>query len=291
MLSRAGLVSLSDTLKLLEAYKVETAEPVWDVMSLVIGDTRRFVDLDEKLEESIKTFIASLIATEFARLGWEEQPDETPADQKLRATIIGLGAYAEDPRIIERALKLFDHFKQDTTDIPAELRGIILAVAVKQKYADALDYLIDLYGKTQNSDLQRDIAGAITATKSPEDAVKLLSLITDAALVKPQDADRWLFYLLRNRHIRDLAWQWMVDNWKWIETTYHNDKSYDYFPRYAAAVCNTSAMQEKYIAFFEPKMSEPVLKRNIAIGMEEIANRAAWLERDLPGVKQFFSKT
>ena len=65
-------------------------------------------------------------------------------------------------------------------------------------------------------------------------------------LVKPQDADRWLIYLLRNRYVGDTAWDWMVANWDWIVKTYGNDKSYDMLPRYAATACNTPATAVRY---------------------------------------------
>jgi aminopeptidase N len=112
--------------------------------------------------------------------------------------------------------------------------------------------------------------------------------VQDVKTVKPQDADRWIFFLLRNRYTKERAWQWMEDNWDWVEKTYGSDKSYDYWPRYAAAVANSKELQARYRKFFEPKMDNPVLSRNIAIGMEEIGNRLAWLERDIKSVQEFF---
>ncbi len=82
----------------------------------------------------------------------------------------------------------------------------------------------------------------------------------------------------------------MVNEWDWIEKTYSNDKSYDYMPRYAAGSCNTAAQLEAYRNFFEPKLDQVVLKRNIEIGIEEIQNRVNWLARDSGSVEQFFNK-
>ncbi len=288
MLARAGMESLGDTLQLLQAYSHEESEPVWDIIALVIADARRFIDADPSLEDAIKSLLRSLIKTEYKRLGWEEKPDEPAADQKLRGTILGLGVYAEEPSIIEHALQLFDAYKTDSSVVSAELRSIVFVTAVKKQYGDALDYLLSLHSKTPSSDLQRDIAGALTATRDADEAKQLLTLIKDPKTIRPQDADRWLFYMLRNRHTRDIAWRWMENNWQWVEDTYSDDKNYDYFPRYAAAVCNTSEHQAKYLAFFEPKLDQPVLKRNIEIGKEEIANRVAWITRDLPAVQTFF---
>jgi len=290
MLARSGIRSYNHVLELLRAYETETSEPVWDMMSLIIGETRRFIDLDENLEAKIKTFIRTLIAEEHKRLGWDEKPDEPVADQKLRATIIGLGAYAEDPSIVEQALELFADYKKGGAVVSAELRGIVFGVPVKLGDGKAIDYLLKLHEQTGNSDLQADICSALTATRDNKVAKRLLERIQDADLVKPQDADRWLIYLLRNRYVGDIAWQWMVDNWSWIVETYSNDKSYDMLPRYAASACNTPDAAKRYREFFEPKLTEIPLRRNIEVGLEEITTRVAWLERDLNSVQNFFAE-
>ena len=290
MLARSGLRSYRHVLELLEIYEDEDSEPVWDMMALIISETRRFIDQDEALETKIKAFIRRLIAKEYARLGWDAKPNEDAGDQKLRATIIGLGAYAEDPEITREALKRFEAYRSAGTAIAAELRSIVFSVPVKQGGKEAVDFLLELHHTTSNSDLQADICAALTATRSPEGARRLLERIKDPDLVKPQDADRWLIYLLRNRYTGDTAWQWMAGNWDWIVDTYANDKSYDMLPRYAAGACNTEAQAKRYREFFEPKESEIVLKRNIQIGLEEIDSRVAWLERDLSSVRGFFQQ-
>jgi aminopeptidase N len=290
MLSRAGLRSYGDVLKLLESYEAETSEPVWDMIGLIISETRRFIDYDEGLEAKIKQLIRKLIAKEYARLGWNEQAGESAADQKLRASIIGLGAYADEPAIIEKSLELFESYKKDQSSLSAELRSIVFGVPVKLQKLDAFAYLVELHATTSNSDLQADICGALTVTRDKTEATTLLTRIKDAKLVKPQDADRWLIYLLRNRYVGQLAWEWMVANWDWIIETYSNDKSYDMLPRYAASSCNTQKAADQYRTFFEPKQDEIPLKRNILIGLEEIANRVVWLERDLESVQDFFKE-
>ena len=289
MLAKAGYQSFGDVLQLVEAYKGEQVEAVWGVMALVLAETRRFIDLDEALEPHIKSFIRTLIQSEYKRLGWHEHEGESASDTKLRATIIGLGAYAENPDIVQEATKRFREYQKDQGSTPAELRGIIFGVPVRNRTEHAFKFLLDLHDLTANSDLKSDIMSALTLTRDQTEAAQLLARLQDPRLVKPQDADYWLLYLLRNRFVREQAWQWMVDNWDWIERTYAHDKSYDIFPRAAAGICNTAAWAQKYRELFEPKQDQIELKRNIAIGLSEIATRVAWLERDVQGVKQFFA--
>lgn len=288
MLSRAGYTSFAKTLKLLTAYRHEKSDPVWDMMAVTLGDAKRFVDLDESLEAALKQLTSTLIREQYDRLGWIEQEDEVPADKKLRATIIGLGSYAEIPEIVTHGLDLYRKYQTNSALIATELRSLIFGTAVKAEEPGCIDYLFDLHNATNNSDLKRDIASALTITKSETVAARILSYLKDPSVIKPQDADRWLAALIRNRHTREISWQWMVDNWSWVDEVYGRDKTYDYFPRYAAAVCNTPEWQQKFDDLFESKKDILVLRRNILIGQEEIAARVKWLHKDLAAVQQFF---
>ncbi len=289
MLSRAGYEPYGNVLTMLGAYATESSEPVWDIMALVLGEARRFIDLDKSLEDRIKPFTGKLVATQYERLGWEEKPGEAAADQKLRALIIGSAGYAENEAVLAKTKEMFTDYKDKQVALPPELRALVFALQIKQGDDEAFAFLLDQHDATSNSDLQGDIADGVTATRNPEKASVLLTRLKDSKLVKPQDADRWLVYLLRNRYTRATAWQWMVDNWQWLEDTFKNDKSYDYLPRYAASCVNTREYQQKYKDLFESKVDQLLLKRNITIGHEEIENRVSWLERDLASVQNFFS--
>ncbi|HKR81769.1 MAG TPA: M1 family metallopeptidase [Candidatus Saccharimonadales bacterium] len=290
LLSRGGQQSFDGTLRLLENYTAEDAEPVWDIMALILGDARRFIDADAALEEPIKRLMRGLIQAQYDRLGWQEKSGEPVADTKLRATITGLGVYAEHPAITEEAIKLFAAYQKDPQAVPAELRSIVFDAAVRHSLEGAFAYLLKLEHETTNADLKLDLAAALTSTRKPEEVKQLLARLKDADQVRPQDIARWLVYLMRNRHVRTLAWDWMRANWEWLEQTFGGDKSYDSFPRYAASCFSTRELLKEYRAFFEPKQSDLALARNITMGIEELENRVAWLEHDLAAVQAYFAR-
>ena len=284
MLARAGEQSFAETLTLLEKYTDEDREPVWDIIALILADCRRFIDAEPSLEAPIKQLVRTIVSKQFKRLGWQETPDEPVQDTKLRAIITSLGTYAEDPEIVAGALQHFNQYKTNPGSVPSELRSIIFGAAVRTGEPGAFEYLLDLDKKTNNVDLQLDITGALTLTKKETETKLLLGRLTDADQVRPQDMGRWVAYMLRNRYSRTLTWQWLRDNWEWIEKTFEGDKSYDYFPRYAAGAFSTRELLAEYKAFFEPKQVDVALTRNIVMGIEELNNRIAWLERDLASV-------
>lgn len=288
LLARANYVSFADTLQLLSSYAQENSEPVWDMMTLALADSRRFIDLDESLEEPIKAYLRQVIEPQYQRLGWAEKAGESAEDQKLRATIISLGVYAEHPAIKQRALDSFELYRTDTTAVSSELRSIVFGAAIRYEARDAFTYLLQLEETTTNPDLKQELLGALTLTPVTEQAELLLSRIKDRGKVRLHDIDAWAIYLLRNRYSRTLAWNWLRDNWTWIEKTFAGDKSYDNFPRYAASTFNSRALFEEYKTFFEPKRDNVALERNISLGIEELTSRVTWLERDLKPVQKFF---
>jgi aminopeptidase N len=289
LLGRAGVDTFAATLRLLEHYKNEDSEPVWDVMSLVLADARRFIDADPGLEEKIKAQVRPLIESLYQKLGWDEKEDESGDDIKLRATIIALGVYAEHPEITKRALELFDAYLKNETAVSSELRSIVFGAAIRHTVPGAFDYLVKLHSTTQDINLRDDAMSALTVTRSTKEASKLLERVTNPDEVKAQDADVWVVFLLRNRYTRDTAWDWLRANWDWVERIFKDDQTYDHWPRYAASGFNTRKYLEEYKAFFEPKTKQIALARNISLGIEEIATRAAWIERDLKAVQEYFA--
>lgn len=290
LLARAGNELFASTLTLLQHYDQEDTEPVWDIMGVVLADARRFIDIDKNLEQPIKALVRKLIDQQYKRLGWQERKGESSQDTKLRALIIGLGSYAEQPEVIAKAKQLFTAYQQDATAIVAELRPIVFGTVVRENVPGAFEYLLNLEEQTNDVNLKLECMDALTTTHQTKHATLLLARLTDSSKVRQQDATRWLALLLRNRHTRTVAWQWLQDNWQWLYDTFKDDHALDYIPRYVASAFNTAQQLQEYKDFFGPLQNNLALRRSITLGIEELENRAAWLKRDLPGVQSFFAK-
>lgn len=276
--ARAGLGSIVDFFKALSANKNESAEPVWSVIAVGLSDARRLIENLEPAEKQMKALTFKLVKTQYDRLGWEAVKNEPLNDVKLRDLILSLAVYSEEPHVIEKAVSIYK--STDIHSIPADIRGIVLAAAVKFGGEDTFDKLVSAYPTETNSEIQQDIGGALTSTKQPKLAKKILSLIKDGSWVKTQDIDRFIVGLLANRWTRQLAWDWLTANWQWIEENFSSDKSYDNYPRYAASAFNNQQWLDNYVKFFSSKKDIVALKRNIELGEVEITNRIKWATRD-----------
>lgn len=289
LLARGGIITSAELLPLLDAYANEKTESVWDIISMTIGELKKFVENDEVSEKQLRTFSAKLAKNQYERLGWTAKENEPESDTKMRPTLIGLMIYGEDTDAINTAITTYRN--TPTEKLNPELRSLIISATVRHSGDDSvIDSLLELYTSTSSADLQQDIACGITSTKDTNRIATNLDLIKNEKTVRPQDAARWFVWTIRGREGRPLAWQWLQDNWSWVVKTFSGDKSYDDFPRYAANSLVTRQQLEEYRTFFGPMKDIAALSRVITMGMSEIEGRVELIERDAHAVRETLAK-
>jgi aminopeptidase N len=278
LLTRAGLMSTDQLIPLIQAYKDESLESVWDMISLSLAELRKFVELDKDAEAKLRQFCAWIAKKQYDRLGWEAKEGESEDDTKLRTTVIALTLYGEVPEALEKAKQLYE--TQPTEKLDAELRPLILSSVARYGDGKVVDDMLEAYKRSQDSELKLDICVGATSTRIPEKISLMLDSMKDVDTIKPQDVFYWFVHLVRGKESRELAWQWIRDNWDWVEKAFAGDKSYDDFPRYSSGALTTRKQLEQYKEFFEPKKNIPALTRVITLGIGEIEGRVELIERD-----------
>ena len=283
LLARAGCENSASLLPLALSLKHETNEKVFDMAAGALAELRKFVDDDDDGKARLKRISGDFARTTFDELGWDENPSESDDDRERRVTALGLMIYSEDQTVLTEAKRRFD--SQSLEELPTEIRSLIISATVRHfETPEMIDSLFQTYQQTPSNDLQADITLGLTATKNPETTQKILTNIKRPDIIRPQDASRWFVYLIRTHESRQLTWDWLKDNWQWVETTFAGDKSYDDFIRYAAIGLTTSDELADFRRFFEPMLSIPALTRTIELGITEIAARVELIERDKAGV-------
>jgi aminopeptidase N len=289
MLARGEVISSAELIPLIDAYKEETVDSVWDVISLAVGELKKFVTDDEAAEKKLRSLAGKIARVQYDRLGWDAKPDEPENDTKLRSTILGLMIYGEDKAAIAKANELYKTYGLEKLN--PELRTLILTTVIRHgSDAGIVTELLGKYKATSSPELQEDLAFGLTSTKDPVAIDLLLSQLTNKSVVRSQDVFRWFAYLIRGKESRTQTWRWMRDNWTWIEQTFDGDKSFDYFPRYAATGLSTRTQLEEFIEFFTPLKANLALTRVIAMGVSEIEGRVELIERDGPAVRSALLK-
>ena len=283
ILARAGFENSSSLLPLALSLKTETNEKVFGMTAGALTELRKFVDDNDAARDSLKRISGEFARATFEELGWDEKDGESDDDRERRTTALSLMMYSEDKEVLNEAKTRFDNNKLE--DLPTEIRALIISANVRHfETPEMIENLFAAYKNTPSNDLQNDIAIGLTSTKNPETAEKILANIKNSNIIRPQDASRWFVYLIRTRESRQIAWNWLKENWAWVEDTFGEDKSYDDFIRYAATALLTPNELDDFRQFFEPMENIPALARTIKLGITEISARAELIKRDKEAV-------
>ena len=283
ILARAGFENSASLLPLALSLKTETNEKVFGMAAGALTELRKFVDDNDAARDLLKRISGEFARATFEELGWDEKAGESDDDRERRTTALSLMMYSEDKDVLNEAKTRFDNNKLE--DLPTEIRALIISVNVRHfETPEMTENLFTAYKNTPSNDLQNDIAIGLTSTKNPETAEKILTNIKDSNIIRPQDASRWFVYLIRTRENRQIAWNWLKENWTWVEEKFGDDKSYDDFIRYAATALLTTDELNDFRQFFEPMENIPALTRTIKLGITEIKARVELIERDKEAV-------
>ena len=283
ILARAGFENSASLLPLALSLKTETNEKVFGMAAGALTELRKFVDDNDAARDSLKKISGEFARATFEELDWDEKDGESDDDRERRTTALSLMMYSEDKEVLNEAKTRFDNNKLE--DLPTEIRALIISANVRHfETPEMIENLFAAYKNTPSNDLQNDIAIGLTSTKNPETAEKILANIKNSNVIRPQDASRWFVYLIRTRESRQIAWNWLKENWAWVEDTFGEDKSYDDFIRYAATALLTTDELNDFQQFFEPMMDIPALTRTIKLGITEISARVELIKRDKEAV-------
>lgn len=290
LLSRAGQYPLSSLLELISECSSEPRDAVWSIFMRTIAQAQVLTDEDEGTEKYMRAYKYKLSNYWYSKLGWTDKANDDPNTKHLRATALSLSIAGENPEAIKHALDAFSK-AGSVEKLPAEQRAMIAGVAVRFGKKSYIKQLMDEYTSSLNPDVQQSITLALCSTKDVEVAKQLLRWgMSENGAVRQQDIDHWFAYLMRNYRTRALAWDWLVSNWNRLAELFMGGKHMEYFIWYSSGSLSTPKWQKKFQKFFEPKINEPALKRNIQIALSEIDARVAWRARDEAELKKYLKQ-
>lgn len=284
--SKAGFASTTTVLELLNSYAAEDNPVVWDIIATLVGDSRRVMDNDE-VREAFKPLIRRLTSIQLARLGWEEKKDEPYFDTILRPTILGMASGADEEAVVAEALRFFNTAKKPE-DIAPNIRGIVYGTAARKGGKAEFDKLWNWHETTTMSDEKLTLTAAMTEFEQPELIdVAIAKIRSDS--VRHQDVIFWIMYLMSNRYAKRKIWDWVKENWQWLDETFAGDLSQSRMPMMVARSFSSPEFLEEFTKFFEDKKT-PTYERTINQGLETLGWQIAWKARDEAAILAYLKK-
>lgn len=290
LLAEGRQISYAALVPLLKRFKDSRSSIVNTVLYQIANSLKKFLTPGTQLEANLRQFFDQLSKEQVARLGWQSGADESNDDQLTRPVVLSAALYAKNQSAITAAHQLFtetDHL----IDLPASLRPVILQNEAENYGTVALyDRLTAAYQQTADPGLKKDICGATTKLTYPELLTKLVGEFENAHLIKPQDLRAWYRGVLANPAGQQLAWDWLRNEWDWLEATVGGDMEFATFITVTAGVFHTPERLTEFKDFFMPKVNTPGLTREIKMDTSVIASRVALVENEQVAVNAAIEK-
>lgn len=275
LLAESGEISYAELVPLLTKLADETSYLVAEAISQVVEGLDVFLTEGSQAQAQFKALVSHLMQKNYNRLGFEPQAGESDEDEMVRQNTISLMLYADNEDAVTKAEAIFHQYKDNIEAIPASIRLSVLANQIKHAETEELVSLyLDTYVKTNDGNFRRQLASALSNTKSEATVERILSALKNKDIVKPQDlAMSWYRPFLEKDFTQGAIWTWARENWAWIKSVLGGDMSFDKFVIYPANSFKTAERLAEYKAFFEPQLDDMAISRNIAMGIKEISAR------------------
>ena len=292
LLAEGRQISYAQIVPLLSRFKDSRSGIVNEMLYHVANSLKNFVQPAAKTECQLQQLFDQLSVKQAQRLGWLSQKGESNDDQLTRPIVLSAALYAQNRDTIKQAQALFDQYQDHLADLPADVRGLVLANEVKNYGSQELfDTLLADYQKTADAGFKQDICAALTKTQDDQLIAQLIDRFEDADTIKPQDLRAWFRGVLTNDHGQQAAWDWIQQEWSWLEKTVGGDMEFPTYITVISRIFKTSQRLAEFKRFFTPKENDPMLKREIQMDEKVIASRVELIESEQAAVNAAIAKT
>ncbi|WP_353989277.1 M1 family metallopeptidase [Pediococcus argentinicus] len=287
LLAEGRQISYAEVVPLLSRFADSHSNIVNDALYSVANNLKKFVKSGTDSETNLRQLFDKLSQKSFARLGWNANSDESNDDQLTRPYVLNAALYAKNAKVIETAHDLFMENATKLSDLAADIRVFVIMNEVKNFGSKELfAHLLKTSRQTSDPSFKEDIRAALTSTTDPELIAELITKFEDAQTIKPQDLRGWFRGVLANDAGEQAAWDWIRNDWQWLEDTVGGDMEFTTYITVIAGVFKTQERLDEFKAFFEPKINTPGLTREIQMDTKVIESRVALVEAEEKSVNE-----
>ncbi|MCC7072484.1 MAG: M1 family metallopeptidase [Deltaproteobacteria bacterium] len=233
--------------------------------------------VDAKARAKVRARVASLYRPVLDAVGAMPKEGEDPRVRERRTLAWGQLAAAEDPRALAELAKLGRAalgLDGAATEIPADLKGLAIAAAVKVGGAPVFDTLVERLGKESDSTMRRYLLGALGGVDDEALAARARALSLDARL-KVNEVLSPLWSQGSDVRTRDATWTWTKEHLDALSARLPETFGRDNLPYLASGFCSEERAAE-VSAFFAPRVpTVPGMERSLAQAVEGIRLCAA----------------
>lgn len=282
-----GSSSTVESLKLIDSYRNEDNFTVWSSICTSLSKLKNILSHTD-LTDKFNAYGISIFAPLAQKLGWDSKPNENHLTTLLRSLILSRLISFHDSKTCEEAKRRFYLHKEGKQTLPADLRMACYRAVLQQADEKVYEDMLNLYRST---DLHEEKDRISRALGSISDAQLLQKVIQFAMSdeVRAQDSVFVIASVAVNPVGRDLSWAFFKENWKILLNQYSGGFL---LTRLVKHLTENFASEDKAIeieTFFKDH-EFPGAERTVQQSIETIRLSAAWLNRDIMEIREYFKE-
>ena len=290
LLAQSQQISYAQLIPLLKSFANSPSAIVNQELYQITKALKIFIAPDTTVKANLENLLNQLSQQQVQRLGWQALDTDTDDDQLIRPIVLQAALEGKNTEAINAAHQVFLHYQAQVDHLPATIRPLVLSNEVKNYGSSQfLDDLLSLYQQATDAPYRSDICRALTSSLDPSFLQKLVSCFENSRIIKPQDLRRWFNLVLANPQGEQLAWDWIRQEWDWLEATVGGDMEFVTFITVIAQVFKTPQRLTEFQEFFEPKRHQAGLTREITMDYKVIAGRIDLIKQQQSAVMQALS--
>lgn len=283
-LARSGELSTVEVLRVAQAFSTETNYTVWSDLSgnlSVLSVLLQYTDY----HDDFKAFLRKLFTPISEKLGWDPIEGEGHLDAMLRSTVIGRMGRAGDEKTVAEAKKRFKGLVDGTLQIPADLRTPVYSTVLSNGGEEEFDSVLKLFRAADLHEEKVRLMSSLGAVRE-EALIKRTLKFAMSEEVRSQDTVFVIGGVTGSKLGRDLAWQFIKDNWSDLYERYKGGFLLARLIKSTSENFVSDEMAKDVQVFFETHPA-PAADRTIQQAVENIRLNRSQLERDSEAIKSF----
>ncbi|MQG73248.1 MAG: M1 family metallopeptidase [SAR202 cluster bacterium] len=286
-LMRAGIVPATRFLSLAGQYRAETNAMVWGDLSANIRSLDRLLT-DMAWVTSYHHFAQGLFAEILREVGWDVKAGEGHLEALRRATVLANSGYFGDLEVVREASERFDKQLRGDGNLHPDLRGIVYGLVAQ--HGDHALYET-MWGLEESAELHEEklrLLLALCRFSDPALIAETLRLsLTDR--VRSQDAVMLITAVSSSQQGRDLAWEFIQNNWTELDRRYGGG-GFALMRLVAITGGFTDLSRADEVETFFKNHPAPAASRTVEQSLEQIRLNAKWLELNQDSVFTWLSE-
>jgi len=243
---RANKAPVGQYLDLVAAVRDDESGSILEAALQTVGQIKYRIASTDAEREALNAWERKTFRPALEKLG-PPSVNDSPEKQELRAALFAALGSSEDTDVIAQAKGIAEKFLADPSSVDPNLAQSALNIAAANGDAAFFDKLQEVYETSANPELQQGALRRLASFQDPALEKRALAY-TLSGKVRNQDSPRMLTAPITNPLTRDLAWQYVQQNWDKV-TTQLTKWSVGAIAGSTSSFC-TAESRDKVVAFF-----------------------------------------